>query len=137
MKFNIFGKKSEEKKKTLEDFAKKEDDEVIGGEEVKEEETEAMLEQEEASSLDCFGLSDKKAEGWLVKCAKIWHGIMSFAWFLFGALTFAPIIFISRKINVLFNDKKKSMIVAAIFHLVVLALLIIFLSARMRSCAGA
>lgn len=76
--------------------------------------------------LDCFGMEEEKTEKWLAKCAKFWFCFMSFLWFLFGALTFAPVIFISNKVNVIFNDNKKSLICATIIHGLLLALIIVF-----------
>lgn len=76
--------------------------------------------------LDCFGMDEDKTERWLGKCVKFWFCCMSFIWFLFGALTFAPVIFISNKVNVIFNDKKKSLYFAAFVYMAVLALIILF-----------
>ena len=76
------------------------------------------------TALKCFGWKEDKTEKWLVKCARFWYGIMSFIWFLFGATTFAPIIFISNKIDVIFNDRKKSILFAIIIHTVLIALIV-------------
>lgn len=76
------------------------------------------------NALSCFGWEEVKTEKWLIKSAKIWYAIMSFAWFLFGALTFAPIIFISNKIDVIFKDRKKSILFAIIIHTVLIALIV-------------
>ena len=76
--------------------------------------------------LDCFGMEEEKTEKWLGKCVKFWFCLMSFMWFLFGALTFAPVIFISNKVNVIFNDKKKSLICATLIHGLLLSLITIF-----------
>lgn len=77
--------------------------------------------------LDCFGMEEEKTEKWLGKCVKFWYCIMSFFWFLFGAVTFAPVIFISNKVNVIFKDKKKSFLTSVIIYAVCVALLFIFL----------
>jgi hypothetical protein len=76
--------------------------------------------------LDCFGMEEEKTEKWLGKCVKFWFCCMSFMWFLFGALTFAPVIFISNKVNVIFNDNKKSFLCATVIHGLLLALIIVF-----------
>jgi hypothetical protein len=76
--------------------------------------------------LDCFGMEEEKTEKWLGKCVKFWFCCMSFMWFLFGALTFAPVIFISNKVNVIFNDKKKSLLCATLIHGLLLSLITIF-----------
>lgn len=79
--------------------------------------------------LDCFGMEEEKTEKWLMKCAKVWFCCMSFFWFLFGAMTFAPVIFISNKVNVIFKNKKKSLLVSALTYslfVLVFVLLILF-----------
>ena len=73
-------------------------------------------------SLDCFGWKEEKTDKWLIKCADFWYLVVSFGWFLFGAITFAPVIFISHKVNVIFKDKKKSLICGVAIHAVVLAI---------------
>ena len=75
--------------------------------------------------LDCFGMDEGKTEKWLMKCVKFWYCIMSFFWFIFGALTFAPVIFISNKVDVLFNDRKKSLMCGMAIYIVVVALLVL------------
>lgn len=84
----------------------------------------------EFTALSCFGWKEDKTEKWLAKCAKVWFLIISFAWFLFGAVTFAPIIFISNKIDVLFNDRKKSLMCGIIIYAVVVALIILLFATR-------
>lgn len=68
------------------------------------------------NALKCFGWKEDKTEKWLVKCTRFWYGIMSFIWFLFGATTFAPIIFISTKVNAIFKNKKKSLFCATAIY---------------------
>lgn len=79
--------------------------------------------------LDCFGMEVGKTEKWLGKCVKFWYCIMSFVWFLFGALTFAPVIYISNKVNVIFKDKKKSLLCSVLLYgfFAFLAILFLFL----------
>lgn len=91
-------------------------------------ETDIMCEVQEEmkdNALCCFGWEEVKTEKWLIKSAKIWYAIMSFIWFLFGGLTFAPIIFIANKINVIFKNKKKSLFVATMIYCGIVALIII------------
>lgn len=78
------------------------------------------------NDLNCFGWKDIETEKWLGKFVKFWFYCMSFAWFIFGALTFAPIIFIRNKVNVIFKDKKKSLFCAVVIHVVLSTLIVIF-----------
>lgn len=129
----MFGRKETEKR-SLEDMFKPidEGDSSVDEVEIDHEETAEIADEkkkvqnEVVKPLDCFGMAEEKTEKWLAKCAKFWFCFMSFLWFLFGALTFAPVIFISNKVNVIFNDKKKSFLCATIIHGLLLALLIIF-----------
>ena len=76
------------------------------------------------NALSCFGWKEDKTDKWLIKSAHIWYAAMSFFWFLIGALTFAPIIFISKKIVVIFKNKITSLSVAAGIWVVIIALVI-------------
>jgi hypothetical protein len=77
--------------------------------------------------LSCFGLEEKTTEKWLVKCVNVWGFLISILWFLFGAITFAPIIFIYKKIDAIFNNKKLSFSIAIVIHaLFVFAIISIF-----------
>lgn len=77
--------------------------------------------------FDCFGMHEDKSDKWLAKCVKVWYYIMSFLWFLFGTMTFAPIIFVRDNIDVVFNNKKKSLLCAIIIHTSLIAILISFI----------
>lgn len=76
-------------------------------------------------ALHCFGWDERKTEKWLVKSARFWYAVMSFLWFMIGALTFAPVIFISHKVDVLFHDRKKSMCVACAIYVAIVAIIVL------------
>jgi hypothetical protein len=138
----LFQRKSAEKR-TLEDILKsKVVDEETTNSEIK---SESNVESESAetgqtetvepvnvkfNALSCFGWKEDKTEKWLIKCANVWYIIASFLWFIFGAITFAPVIFIQNKVNVLFNDKKKSLICAVIIYAVFVALIVLMFATR-------
>lgn len=134
----MFGKKDQEKRSLEDMFTPIDAKEAYG---VEEREESVKIDRENDSEVvddlgksqskivpfDCFGIEEEKAEKWIAKCIKFWFGCMSFLWFLFGALTFAPVIYISNKVNVIFKDKKKSFVCATAIHGVFLLLIIIFL----------
>ena len=128
----MFGRKETEKRSLEEMFTPVEDKVKI--DECKSEKEEvvdtiAESERDSIKPLSCFGMEEGKAEKWLMKCAKVWFCCMSFFWFLFGAMTFAPVIFISNKVNVIFKNKKKSLLVSALTYslfVLVFELLIFF-----------
>jgi hypothetical protein len=142
----MFFKKKEKPERTLEDMMKKSSEEEV---EEASEETDDIGENAEKNepvsknnekveeppvelnALFCFGWEEDKTEKWMIKCAKVWYAIMSFFWFLFGTLTFAPVIFISKKIRVVFKDKKLSLLVGGgIYALIVLTLVAIIIMRR-------
>lgn len=135
MSFNLFkreGEKKEEKKKTLEDFMKKYDENVEKDEDIvnEKESTEESVPIVEETALGCFGWEESKTPDWLAKGAKIWFVIMSFLYFLFGALTFAPMIFIRNKLNSVLNDRKKSLFVAIGIYGIIIVLVVLMILAR-------
>lgn len=82
------------------------------------------------NALSCFGWKESKTDKWLIKCAYFWYAIMSFFWFLFGAITFAPIIFMSNKVNVIFKSKKKSLLVSIGIYSLILFLIVLAIMFR-------
>lgn len=80
--------------------------------------------------LDFFGMEEGKTDKWLMKCVKFWYCFMSFLWFLIGAATFAPVLYISNKVNVIFKDKKKSLLCAVLIHSVFITLIFILFAFR-------
>ena len=131
----MFGRKEAEKRSLEDMFAPKDGDIADGAEsevdfgsvECEKEEKVEHFANEPIKPLDCFGMEEGKTEKWLGKCVKFWYCIMSFFWFLFGAVTFAPVIFISNKVNVIFKDKKKSFLASVIIYAVCVVLLFVFL----------
>lgn len=133
----FFGKKSNEKRSIEEILTTKEEkveaekeetemveelDENIGEVKVTEE---PKAESFTENALKCFGWKEIKTEKWLVKCARVWYGIMSFIWFLFGALTFAPIAFMSNKVNAIVKDKKNSLLLGVAIYICLICGIII------------
>lgn len=144
MSFNLFKRdKKESEKKKLDDFIRKDESEEESAEEVMAEEPLTSEKEEEKASeksesdnltaLGCFGWKEEKTEKWLAKCAKVWFLIMSLLYFLFGALTFAPIIFIKNKVNSVISDKKMSLIIAIAIYAVTVLLFAIFVGIRSGS----
>lgn len=141
----FFKKKKSEPKRTLEDMIKKPSEEEVQetsektddvGENAEKKEPVSTNKEKveeppvELNALFCFGWKEDKTEKWMIKCAKVWYAIMSFFWFVLGALSFAPVIFISNKSNVLFKDKKMSFIFAIALYCILIVLLIILLSTK-------
>lgn len=80
--------------------------------------------------LDCFGMEEGKTEKWLMKCVKFWYCFMSFMWFLFGALTFAPVIYIRNKVGVIFKDKTRALLCAILLYAMLILAIVLIVSFR-------
>ena len=132
----MFGRRDTEKRSLEEMFKPKDEDIVEEGyrddfyEESEKEEKSDNFVNEPIKPLDCFGMEEEKTEKWLIKCVRFWYCVMSFVWFLFGALTFAPVIYISNKVNVIFKDKKKSFLFSSCLYGFVA--LLVFLLASLK-----
>ena len=136
----MFGRREEEKR-SLEDMFTPIDEVVLSEEEavetveaecekVTEDEVVSDYNNEPIKPLSCFGMEEGKTEKWLMKCVKVWFCCMSFFWFLFGAITFAPVIYISNKVNVIFKNKKKSLLFAALIHIVLVLFVVLVIVFR-------
>lgn len=79
---------------------------------------------DELNPLVCFGMQNGNTEKWMTKCVKIWYYVISFIWFMFGAITFAPVIFISKKIEVFFKKRSQALLVAFLVWVSVVGLII-------------
>lgn len=130
----LFGRKVEENR-TWEDITAQKDSAV----ELVEAETDELDKEEdveviencdntgEIDPLDCFFMHGEKSEKWLVKLAKGWHYVISVFWFFFGALTFAPVIYMAHKSRPIFKDRKKSLVFGMALYALIVILAIIVL----------
>lgn len=138
----MFGRKDTEKRSLEDMFTPKDEKESEMNEEsesVCSAETENVENSEEkvenfvneiVKPFDCFGMEEGKTEKWLMKCVKFWYCIMSFIWFLFGATTFAPVIYISNKVNVVFRDKKKAFLFSTILYVLWLMFVVFLITLK-------
>lgn len=125
-------------KRSLDDMFKPKEEDSVCDEELTIEDdelAELVYEKEEVENkvvkpLDFFGMEEGKTDKWLMKCVKFWYCFMSFLWFLLGAVTFAPVLYISNKVNVIFKDKNKSLLCAILIHAVFIALIFVFFTIR-------
>ncbi|MBO7230107.1 MAG: hypothetical protein J6V20_01670 [Bacteroidaceae bacterium] len=99
-------------------------------EEVRKEEAKKESKTNKENALECFGLDETKSEKWMIKFGKFWYDVLSFVWLVFGAFTFSFVIFISQKIDVLFNNKKRSILFAIGAYCAILALVVLLIFIR-------
>lgn len=131
----MFGRREVEKRSLEEMFTPIEENVDIDEIEVdKEKAVESSFEykEEPIKALSCFGMEEGKTEKWLLKCAKVWFCCMSFMWFLFGAMTFAPVIYIGNKVNVIFKNKNKSLLVASLIYFVFVVCLCVLIFVKRK-----
>ena len=131
---SLFNREEKPKRDISEILTPKTNDEGESEEKVEEKEQEIeYFESKEdfgTNALSCFGWKEDKTDKWLIKCAHIWYGAMSFFWFLFGAITFAPIIFISKKVKVIFKNKTNSLICAIVIWFLIIGSIVLLFSTR-------
>lgn len=105
-------------------------------EETKSETLSLKIEKEpKDTALSCFGWEEVKTERWLVKSAKIWYALMSFLWFLLGGVTFAPIIFIANKINVIFKNRSKSIFISIAIYAILVTLIVLLIMSKRETAS--
>lgn len=122
-----------ESEKVADDVSNKKEEKSVADEKLGEITAGIQVETPEEANfnaLTCFGWSETKTPKWLIKCAHFWYGVMSFFWFIVGALTFAPIIFVQKKIRVIFKSKFKSFIVSCIVYAIFVALIVLIFTSR-------
>jgi hypothetical protein len=61
---------------------------------------------------------------------KFWFCCMSFLWVLFGATTFAPVIYIGNRVDALVNYRKKSLLFSFLLYVSFVAFVVILASFR-------
>lgn len=69
------------------------------------------------SACECFGYNENTTEKWAVTAMNFWHNIMTAIWIVVGALTFAPIAFVAKKIVVIFKIVWLAFVVAAVIYI--------------------
>ena len=125
-----FFSKEPKEKRTLEDILSVKEDVVESKDEEDlfeddiAEEAETKEEQvEPLNPLDCFFIRGENSEKWLVKLAKIWNYVISVVWFFIGALTFAPVLYLTYKTNLIFKNKKKAVVCGIVIYVLIISLI--------------
>lgn len=74
-----------------------------------------------------YGWGEDKVDASMQKLTKIWNVIASVLWFLFGSITFAPVLFMANKIDKFFDDKKKSFLISLSIYVIVLVIFVVII----------
>lgn len=93
----------------------------------KSEKIDKMIENLELDPTIYYGWGEGKVDDAMRKATKVWSVMASIWWFLFGTITFAPILFIASKFDKFFNDKKKSFFISLILYVVTIIALILLI----------
>jgi hypothetical protein len=127
---NLFSRKNIEKESLQEESSAEElferfyDEDIVEETVEKEEKCEIVRKSE---PRDFFWKNDGSDPKFVDKLINIWYAIMCFLWFIIGTITYAPILFISKKIDAIFNNKKKSILIASIIYgFIIIAILFLF-----------
>lgn len=86
-----------------------------------------MIDNLEFDPTVYYGWGEGKIDALMQKLTKAWNVFASVLWFIFGSITFAPILFTANKIDKFFNDKKKSFLISAIIYLVAIIFLFVLI----------
>lgn len=84
-----------------------------------------MIDNLEFDPTVYYGWGDGKVDAWMEKLTRLWNVVASVMWFIFGSITFAPILFTANKLDKFFNDKKKSFLIATAIY-VFIAVFVVF-----------
>jgi hypothetical protein len=71
------------------------------------------------SACECFGYNETTTEKWAVSIMGVWHNVITAIWLVLGALTFAPITFVAKKISVIIKSTWLAVVFAVIIYLAV------------------
>ena len=85
------------------------------------------------SVYDCFFCKEENMAKWAKGLVSIWHNLMFFLWIVFCCLTFSPIMFTADKFNAIFKNKKKSICISVILHVLLICLLALLLGVFYKS----
>lgn len=129
----LFQRKSEEKRSLDEILSERDNaienenaEEAESGDcPIKQEESVTKKHEEEFNVFKCFGWEQDKTPKWMRNCANVWYWLMSFFWFLVGATTFAPIMFIRNKIKSVVKGRLNSLIGAMLLYLIIIAIILV------------
>lgn len=77
-----------------------------------------------------FGWGEGKVDEIMKKATSGWRVVASIFWFIFGSVTFAPVLFTASKLDKFFGDKKKSLVASAIIYFVFAVALVLLLCLR-------
>lgn len=72
-------------------------------------------------ACECFGYNETTTEKWAVNAMNCWHNIMTAFWLFVGFFTFAPIIFVAKKIVVIFKKTWLAVLISILIYLIVIA----------------
>lgn len=73
-------------------------------------------------ACECFGYNEEGTEEWAVRAMAIWHNVITGFWIALGMLSFAPVTFISRKLNGLIEKTWIRLVVAIAIYVFILFL---------------
>ena len=76
-------------------------------------------------ACECYGFNETTTPKWAVNFMNFFHNIFIILWIVTGSFTFAPIVFVGKKITVIIKKTWLAMVFAVIIYLIVVALPIV------------
>ena len=67
----------------------------------------------------CFGFNETTTEKWAVSMMAAWHNVVTALWIFVGMFTFAPVVFLAKKIRVIIKTAWVAVLLAIVLYVAV------------------
>lgn len=105
--------------KMLDTAGKMIDNELTKAENTTEQAKKEAVFNNNKDACDLYGINEKTVPTWVVKTAKAVHGFWYVIWLIIGSVTTAPIVFLCKKIQVIFKRTWGAVLLAILIYLAV------------------
>lgn len=76
--------------------------------------------QNNKDACDLYGIDEKTVPVWVVNCAKLVQNFWYFIWLIIGFFTTAPVVFLSKKIAVVFKKTWVAVLLAILIYMAII-----------------
>lgn len=72
-------------------------------------------------ACDCYGFNETTTPKWAVNFMNFFHNVFIVIWIIVGSFTFAPIVFVGKKIGVIVSRTWVAMVLAFVIYILIVA----------------
>lgn len=72
-------------------------------------------------ACECYGFNETTTPKWAVNLMNFFHNIFIVVWIVVGSFTFAPIVFVGKKISVIVSKTWVAMVLAFVIYVLIVA----------------